>query len=587
MKKLIVLFTFSILLSGCVPSAPPSDQVVIPPTEIAPTLEIGQATTTAAAQDLPVVVEYNLGETTISQSMFPEDDRFYNMPVRLNGIIAAPSGEDGPYPVVLILHGNHPGCPVPEGDMIDRWPCDPEIERRNYTGFDYLVGRLAAQGYVALSININAEYTFGFGEPIPFERLGQLVNLHLEALAVAVGGGTNNFGVELDGRADMSRLAFIGHSQGAEGAFWLIQQAGLDSPDAFANVGYGPAYGLLMIASAANWAGAKGARLPLAVILPACDMDVFTQDGQLYYEITRLDLQQTSWASSIWLERANHNYFNQTLSDEAVSRPDRPDCEPLLEPETQRDFLSDYTLAFFTTIFTEDPAAMERLGMDSQAFVTDELFGLPVRLAALVARPDRQPLLVPFSEAELETNLAGGSVTTEGLTTFYCEEGYYTPFVKPGSEPCKRVNLVIPGHPAMIVVSWDQQGGELRFSLPEESDLSQFTAISLRAAIDPLSTPNQAGESQTFTVQLVDQQGNSATVGTQADEPALRFPEGYEVENDTFDGGMFAGRVPLTSIRIPLSGFAGVNFSEIREIVILFDQTTSGSLFMSDIELVR
>jgi hypothetical protein len=71
------------------------------------------------------------------------------------------------------------------------------------------------------------------------------------------------------------------------------------------------------------------------------------------------------------------------------------------------------------------------------------------------------------------------------------------------------------------------------------------------------------------------------------DEPALRFPDGYQEENDTFDGGMISGRVPLTSIRMPLSGFAGVNFAEIREILLLFDQTTSGTLFMGNIELVR
>jgi hypothetical protein len=196
-------------------------------------------------------------------------------------------------------------------------------------------------------------------------------------------------------------------------------------------------------------------------------------------------------------------------------------------------------------------------------------------------------LLTPTSEAELQTNLVGGSVTAEGVTTFYCELGYYTPFVKPGSEPCKRVNLVIPGNPAMIVVNWNQQGGEMRFSLPGENDLSQFTAISLRAAIDPLSTLNDTGANQAFTVKLIDQQGNIATMRTREDEPALRFPEGYEEENDTFDGGMFTGRVPLTSIRLPLSGFAGVNLSEIREIVLSFDQTASGSLFMGDIEFVR
>jgi hypothetical protein len=196
-------------------------------------------------------------------------------------------------------------------------------------------------------------------------------------------------------------------------------------------------------------------------------------------------------------------------------------------------------------------------------------------------------LLLPGSAAELETNLAGGSVTADGVTTFYCEEGYYTPSVKPGSEPCKRVNLVIPGNPAMLVASWSQSGAALRFSLPEGSDLSQFSSISLRAALDPLSPLNKAGTPQVFTIQLVDSQGNSASVHTRADEPALQFPLGVIEENDTFQGGWFTGRVPLTSIRIPFNDFVGANFAEVREINILFDQTPSGSLFMSDLELVR
>ena len=73
---------------------------------------------------------------------------------------------------MLILHGTHPGCPeIDHG--VDRWPCDPAVEQPNYRGFAYLVSELAAQGYVALSININAENTFGFGEPVPGERLRQ------------------------------------------------------------------------------------------------------------------------------------------------------------------------------------------------------------------------------------------------------------------------------------------------------------------------------------------------------------------------------------------------------------------------------
>ena len=172
----------------------------------------------ADADAAPATAEYDLGEATIVQARFPEDSRFRNMPVRLNGVIAAPAA-GGPYPVVLILHGTHPGCPE-DASGVDRWPCDPAVERANYRGFSYLARALAAQSYVALAININAENTFGFGEPTPGERLEQVVALHLDALATASAGGANDFGVELAGRADVSKLALFGHSRGGEGRCW-------------------------------------------------------------------------------------------------------------------------------------------------------------------------------------------------------------------------------------------------------------------------------------------------------------------------------------------------------------------------------
>jgi hypothetical protein len=325
----------------------------------------------------------------------------------------------------------------------------------------------------------------------------------------------------------------------------------------------------------------------LSVILPACDQDVINQDGQLFYEINRLAPHQNPWVSSIFLERANHNYFNETLADEALARPNRPDCEPLLDPETQRDFLSEYTVDFLTHIFDPNPDANARLGMDLQSPALDELYGLPVRIAALAPSTDRLPLLLPAKKSELETNLAGGAVTADGLTMTYCEEGYFVPSMKPGSEPCKRVNMVVPGFPAMVVVSWSQRGGTWNFSLPQATDLSQFSSISLRAALDPLSELNEKNGTQAFTIQLLDKHGNTASVHTRADEPALRFPIGEEVENDTFDGGWFTGRVPLTSFRVPLNEFTGVVLTAIQQVTLSFDQTPSGTLFISDLEMVR
>ncbi len=153
-QRSAILLVAMLALSACSPVQP----ISITPVETAVT-------------PLPAAVEYDLGEATIVQERFPEDSRFRNMPVRLNGVIAAPA-DGGPFPVVLILHGTHPGCPEVEHG-VDRWPCDPAVEQPNYRGFAYLVSDLAAQGYVALSININAENTFGFGEAMPGERLPQ------------------------------------------------------------------------------------------------------------------------------------------------------------------------------------------------------------------------------------------------------------------------------------------------------------------------------------------------------------------------------------------------------------------------------
>jgi hypothetical protein len=198
----MLLAALSLFLAACVPIPP----VGGPPA--APTLEPA-----VAPAAYPTAVEYNLGETTIVQARFPEDSRFRNMPVRLNGLIAAPSHGEGPFPVIVILHGTHPGCP--EIDHVDRWPCDPADEQPNYRGFGYLAEHLAAHGYVALSININAENTFGFGEPMPGERLTQIIDKHLRALAAASAGGENKFGVDLKGKADAIQACWPGASRAA------------------------------------------------------------------------------------------------------------------------------------------------------------------------------------------------------------------------------------------------------------------------------------------------------------------------------------------------------------------------------------
>ncbi len=570
--------------------APPATDVPAPE----PTAETEVTETNDASDGLPAGVFYDLGEATLIQANFPEDSRFRNMPVQLNGVLSVPESGDGPFPVVLILHGTHPGCPV--NDMgVDAWPCDPEVERDNYAGFEYLVRELAARGYVALAININAENTFGFGEPVAGERLLQLVDLHLKALAEAAAGGANNFGVDLAGVANVEQLTLMGHSRGGDMANWLAGDfAGgpnLAAPDAFATHGYGPVNGLLLIAPAVALFGSEGTAVPLASIISACDGDVIDGAGQFFYEQVRLDEDSPALAASVVLAEANHNGFNTTLGGDGFHPAERPDCQTLLEPETQRQFMVDYAADFLTLLDSPDAAersaAAARLGLDAGAPTPAEIYGQPVQLASHAAAADRLTVFVPASEGDMTTNLPGGAIIADNITYRYCEMGYSTPQSNPGSEPCLRPNVTIPGYPAMAVVNWEGEGGAWRFELPEGSrDLSGYTTVSLRAAVDPLSLLNASGEPQALSIRLTDGAGNTATVATRSDEPALAFPVGATRE-DEFFGEVFSSLVPLTTIRLPLDGFAGIDLSDVTEIAILFDQTTSGNLFLGDLELIR
>ena len=86
---------------------------------------------------------------------------------------------------------------------------------------------------------------------------------------------------------------------------------------------------------------------------------------------------------------------------------------------------------------------------------------------------------------------------------------------------------------------------------------------------------------------MTDRAGNSATVQTRPDEPALGFPPGTMQDDPSIPTGFFTGLVPLTTIRLALGDFAGVDLANIDEIALLFDQTPSGALFVGDLEWIR
>lgn len=556
-----------VLVAGCTDQPPQAE---------------GGASTPASV----TAVEYNLGEATITQQGFDEGSKFRDMPVRLNGMIAVPSAGEGPFPVVMVLHGTHPGCPTDEGG-VDRWPCDPEVEQANYAGFAYLLESLAEQGYVALAPNLNAENTFGFGEPRPGERLKQLTDLHLGALAQASDGGAPDFGVDLAGRADPTQLALIGHSRGGEAAVALAGDPAIVDGSA----GFGPVAGTLLVAAATTFRDPwTSIGVPVGTILAGCDGDVTDQTGQFFYEGPRLAPDQVQWVASTFLEGASHNGFNKILPPDMVDQSERADCRTPLTPERQQQWLADYAGGFLDLVFSDDAQLRQQVQSDLGLAVgqpaPDEVLGLPARIAYLAPAADRTGVFVPAEAADLTTNALGGGVSADGLDLQFCPKGFYTVDMEPGTEACHRATVTVPGQPALAVAAWESGDAALRLAVPAgQGDLSAASALRLRAAVNPASALNPVGAGQALTIRLTDRSGASASVTTAADEPALRYPAG-EMRQEPDSPAFFTGIVPFTDVRVPLSEFGGVNLADLAEVAIVMDRTPSGSLFLGDVEFL-
>ncbi|HEU4322127.1 MAG TPA: hypothetical protein VFS21_03170 [Roseiflexaceae bacterium] len=537
---------------------------------------------TPAASDQIAIALYDLGPSTIEQTQEQSERR--NMPYRIQGLIAAPAAP-GPHPLIVVTHGAHPGCPVSGDPPIDTWPCPPDQEQRNDLGWRYLLEALAREGYVAVSLNMNAVNTVAWGGlGSAYERYASVLDTHLSRLIAANRGGEQGFGLDLTGQIDFSRTALVGHGQG--GGHAILYAAKRNEP-AYADAG-GPLVAALLVApapqhnvpdlpSSPNTTATPD--LPIGIVMGLCDGDVPDLAGFAYYEQARAQPQRSQTVQVVVPHGANHTFFNAVLGAGSLEPEGAPGCGRAagrLSPAQQQAFLAAYAQDFFATVFSK--AAPSEAWQPGSA-PPQQLYGVPVLTALLTPAAARQALV----------QTADGTPPADtGRVTLSVSDALDSSVCRYQSEHCDPARYGIPAAQnlnQLIRLSWKQRGETLRLTLPpDQRDLSPFAALQLRAALDGFEQANSNGQALTF--RLRDTGGKEASVTLPAETHALQPPAALVRDAGTPET-LLQGVTPLAAVRVPLAGFAGVDLTQIESIAVVFDQSNQGAVLVTDLELLR
>lgn len=239
----------------------------------------------------------------------------------INGRVWYPEG-DGPFPLVLIVHGNHSY----------REFSDP--------GYEYLGELLASRGFILVSVDEN------FINGLSAENDGRawLLLKHLEAWTQFHETADNPF----YHRVDMTNVALMGHSRGGEAAATAAAFNRLKYyPDDFKqefNFNFS-------IKSVVAIAPVDGQYKPTGQFTPlenvsyflmhgSHDEDVTTAAGLRQYERLRFTDGQPHFKTVFFMYRANHGQWNTVWAGgRGIERMGRTiDMRALIDGEAQRQF---------------------------------------------------------------------------------------------------------------------------------------------------------------------------------------------------------------------------------------------------------
>ena len=544
MKKMGFILVLTIFaLIGCAQTT--GTEHVLPMTDM--TVELVDASSIE-------VHHFNLGDTTFT------DLEGSDVSASLSGIIAVPDSEAA-HPLVVLIHGRG------------------SDEEPNYSGFDYLVQQLAAQGYVAVSLDMNLAFTLDYTD---YEKTWghEIFEHHLRYLTEANSGTTTGHGVDLAGRIDLENVHLVGHSRGGA----LINE--------FANIaleqGNDHIRSLIRLGTF-EFDGASAADLPTAIVVSEFDNDIEEHQGQVVFDGILEAANHQSLASLIYLRGGNHNGFNRIFERDDrellfyfVAQENR---ELWLTEEEQESFTRHYVTAFLDVVTgNREPWGVFNPSEPQPV----SLFGFRVTASTYVPAARRI-----FDAGEREAtgitvlnNMSASDHLQQperfGNPHFFRHPNYGNQF-RPEGLP-------------FLSMIWRDQDAAVTFE-PAHTDFSTHQALSLYVSVDSSNDINPEGENQALRLTLTDVEGSRQSVIIPEGTSALTYHPGVEFEPLFVENGMsssiieeedihpWQGFMPTGELRIPLSLFDALNLNEIVSFTLYFDQTPTGAIMLASVYL--
>jgi hypothetical protein len=513
----------------------------------------------------------------------------------LNGRIWFPEG-DGPFPLVLIVHGNH------------------NMKEYSDPGYTYLAELFASRGFITVSVDENF-----LNGSIRTENDARAFVL-LEHLKIWQSWNKTE-GHTFHGRVDMDRITLIGHSRGGESVAHAAAFNRLSRYPDNANVKFDYNFTIRSIVAIAP---ADGQYKPAGHLTPLENINYLVfhgghdADASIFMGIRQFNrvhfTDDNFWfKSAIYIYRANHNQFNTVWGKFDVSGTDRAmlNQKPIMALEKQRQIAKIILSAFLEATINERNEYMPVFQDIQNASVW-----LPQDIYVNQYQDSKFKVIANFEE-DIDVTTAtipGGKLLGENIGTWKEAHVPFKSKIKPTIIKTTLEN-------ATVVLGWNNQSSKdneakkagsyvIKLNPKTTSDfgLNRNTKLvfSMGATEEmPPKSPHAKDKKQKnkrskidedykskpldLTIELRDSDGESARLPISSVGPIhpalpVRLAKWKWLEKKMFK--MFSERI-FQTYQIPFSHFtennAAFNPAKLETIRFVFDRSPKGTIMLDDV----